>query len=85
MKETANITALLQSSTYQGMTDDEIQAIIDYKVARAEANAVVSADAAAHERIMNAFERAQAKAVADSRDALERAIKCAGDYKEVRP
>ena len=32
MKAAINLDSLLKSTTYQGMTDEEIQAIIDYKL-----------------------------------------------------
>lgn len=32
MNTAINIDALLKSSTYQGMTDEEIQALMDYKL-----------------------------------------------------
>lgn len=39
-----DIDVLLQLDTYQGMTDAEIQSIIDYKIAETQRNTIVNAE-----------------------------------------
>lgn len=39
-----DIDVLLQLDTYQGMTDAEIQSIIDYKIAETQRNTIINAE-----------------------------------------
>ena len=56
-----DINTLLKAETYQGMTDEEINAIIDYKVERAKGDATISKDMEAHQAIMQSLMSAQAE------------------------
>lgn len=60
-----DLNALLKADTYQGMTDEEIDAIIDYKVERAKIHATISEDMKAHQEIMKGLMDAQSKSSAE--------------------
>lgn len=83
MRDAINIDSLLKSDTYQNMSDEEIQALIDYKVERARKDATISADYKAHERLMQHLLGAQELAVNAANDAFNKAIAAASAYKEV--
>lgn len=83
MNDAINIDSLLNSDTYQNMSDEEIQALIDYKVERARKEAVISADYKAHEKLMQHLLDAQELAVNAANDAFNKAIATASVYKEV--
>lgn len=83
MRDAINIDSLLKSDTYQNMSDEEIQALIDYKVERARKDAVISADYKAHEMLMQNLIDAQELAVNAANDAVNKAIATASAYKEV--
>lgn len=83
MNDAINIDSLLKSDTYQNMSDEEIQALIDYKVERAKKDAVISADYEAHERLMQSLIEAQELATNAANEALSKALKAAITYKEV--
>lgn len=83
MQGTVNIDALLKSNTYQGMSDTEIQALIDYKVERARTDATISADYEAHEKLMQQLATAQEAATSAANDAFNKAIEAVSAYKEV--
>lgn len=57
-----DLNKLLKAETYQGMTDEEIDTIIDYKVERAKIHATISKDMEAHEAIMTELMAAQSEA-----------------------
>lgn len=78
-----DIDALLKSETYQGMTDDEINAIIDYKVERAKSEATISKDMEAHQAIMQSLMGAQAESGAKVRDMFQAALNAPTVYEEV--
>lgn len=83
MTDAINIDSLLKSDTYQNMSDEEIQALIDYKVERAKKDAVISADYEAHERLMRDLATAQEAATRAANDAFNKAVRTASAYKEV--
>lgn len=83
MNDAINIDSLLKSDTYQNMSDEEIQALIDYRVERARKDAVISSDYKAHERLMQRLLDAQELAVSAANDAFNKAIETASAYKEV--
>nr|DAV20638.1 MAG TPA: hypothetical protein [Bacteriophage sp.] len=56
-----DLNALLKAETYQGMTDEEINAIVDYKVECAKSDATISKDMEAHQAIMQSLMNAQAE------------------------
>ena len=78
-----DLNALLKAETYQGMTDEEIDAIIDYKVERAKSNATISKDMEAHRAIMKELMNAQAESSAQVRAAFQAALDAPETYKEV--
>lgn len=78
-----DLNALLKAETYQEMTDEEINAIIDYKVERAKIHATVSKDMEAHEAIMKGLMAAQAESSAKVHAAFQAALDAPAIYKEV--
>ena len=78
-----NLNALLKAETYQGMTDEEIDAIIDYKVERAKIDAVISKDMEEHRAIMKELMDAQSKSSAEVLASFKAAIDAPTTYKEV--
>lgn len=83
MNDAINIDSLLNSDTYQNMSDEEIQALIDYKVERARKDAVISADYKAHERLMQHLIDEQKLASDSANAAFARAIMGTSTYMEV--
>lgn len=78
-----DVDALLKAETYQGMTDEEIDAIIDYKVERAKIDATVSRDMEAHRAIMRELMNAQAESGEKVRAAFQAALDAPATYEEV--
>lgn len=78
-----DIDILLKAETYQGMTDEEIDAIIDYKVERAKVDATISKDMEAHQVIMQSLMGAQAESSAKVRDMFQEALDAPTVYEEV--
>lgn len=78
-----DIDALLKAETYQGMTDEEIDAIIDYKVERAKVDATISKDMEAHQELMRALMGTQAESGAKVRDMFQEALDAPTVYEEV--
>lgn len=78
-----DINALLKSETYQGMTDEEIDAIIDYKVERAKGDATISKDMEAHQAIMRALMGTQAESSAKVQAMFQAALDAPAIYEEV--
>lgn len=79
-----DLNALLEADTYQGMTDDEIDAIIDYRVERAKGDATISKDMEAHRELMRALMAAQAESSARVRDMFRTELDAPAVYEEVR-
>lgn len=78
-----DIDTLLKAETYQGMTDEEIDAIIDYKVERAKVDATISKDMEAHEELMRALMGAQAESGAKVQAMFQAALDAPTTYEEV--
>lgn len=78
-----DIDALLKAETYQCMTDEEIDAIIDYKVERAKSDATISKDMEAHRAIMKELMNAQAESGEKVRAAFQAALDAPVTYEEV--
>lgn len=78
-----DINSLLKAETYQGMTDEEIDAIIDYRVERAKVDATISKDMEEHRAIMRSLMGAQAESGANVRDAFQAALEAPTVYEEV--
>lgn len=78
-----DLNALLKAETYQGMRDEEIDAIIDYKVERAKTDATISKDMEAHQAIMKELVNAQAESSAKVRAMFQTALDAPTVYKEV--
>lgn len=78
-----DLNALLKAETYQGMTDEEIDAIIDYKVERAKIHATISKDMEAHQAIMKGLMNAQAESSAKVHAAFQATLDAPTTYKEV--
>lgn len=83
MNDAINIDSLLKSDTYQNMSDEEIQALIDYKVEQARKDAVISADYKAHERLMQRLADEQKLASDSANAAFARAMMGTSTYMEV--
>lgn len=77
------LDALLKAETYQGMTDEEIDAIIDYRVERAKVDATISKDMEAHQELMRSLMGTQAESSAKVRDMLQEALDAPAVYEEV--
>lgn len=78
-----DLNALLKAETYQDMTDEEIDAIIDYKVERAKTDATISKDMEEHRMIMKELMNAQSKSSAEVLASFKTAIDTPTAYKEV--
>lgn len=78
-----DLDALLKAETYQGMTDEEIDAIMEYRVDRAKSDATISKDMEAHREIMRALMGAQAESGAKVRDMFRTALDAPTIYEEV--
>lgn len=78
-----DINALLKAGTYQGMTDEEIDAIIEYKVERAKGDATISKDMEAHRALMRSLMGTQAESSAKVRDMFQTALDAPTVYEEV--
>lgn len=78
-----DLNKLLKAETYQGMTDEEIDAIIDYKVERAKSDATISKDMEAHQAIMQSLMNAQSESRAKVQHMFQAALDAPAIYKEV--
>lgn len=78
-----DLNALLKAETYQDMTDEEINAIIDYKVERAKIHATISKDMETHRAIMKELMDTRSKSSAEVLASLKTAIDTPTVYKEV--
>lgn len=78
-----DLNGLLKAETYQDMTDEEINAIIDYKVERAKTDATISKDMEKHRAIMKELMDAQAESGAKVRAMFQAALDTPTTYKEV--
>lgn len=78
-----DIDTLLKAETYQGMTDEEIDAIIDYKVERAKGDATISKDMESHRELMRALMGAQAESSAKVQAMFQEALDAPTTYEEV--
>lgn len=78
-----DLNALLKAETYQGMTDEEIDAIIDYKVERAKSDATISKDMKAHKAVMQSLMDAQSASGERARAAFQAALDAPTTYEEV--
>lgn len=78
-----DIDTLIKAETYQGMTDEEIDAIIDYKVERAKRDATISKDMEAHQEIMRSLMGAQAESSAKVQAMFQTALDAPTTYEEV--
>lgn len=78
-----DINTLLKAETYQGMTDEEIDAIIDYKIERAKVDTTISKDMAAHQELMRALMSAQAESSEKVQAMFQSALDAPTVYEEV--
>lgn len=78
-----DLNTLLKAETYQGMSDDEIDAIIDYRVERAKSDATISRDMEAHQALMRELMAAQAESGEKVRAAFQAALDAPTVYEEV--
>lgn len=78
-----DMNTLLKAETYQGMSDDEIDAIIDYRVERAKSDATISRDMEAHKALMRELMAAQAESGEKVRAAFRAALDAPTAYEEV--
>lgn len=78
-----DLNRLLKAETYREMTDEEIDAIIDYKVERAKINATVSKDMEAHQAIMKELMDTQSRSSAEVLASFKTAIDAPTVYREV--
>lgn len=78
-----DLNALLKAETYQDMSDEEIDAIIDYRVERAKTDATISRDMEAHQALMGELMGAQAESDERARSAFRAALNAPTVYEEV--
>lgn len=78
-----DIDALLKAGTYRNMTDAEIDALIAYKVCRAQREATMSKDAQAHDALMAELMEGQAAAQRNAEASMKAALQAQIVYKEV--
>ena len=78
-----DIDALLNAGTYQNMSDAEIEALIAYKVERAQREATMSKDAQAHDELMAALIERQDSAQRNAEASMRAALEAQTIYKEV--
>ena len=78
-----DLNALLKAETYQGMTDEEIDAIIDYKVERAESRATISKDMEEQRAIMKELMDVQAESSAKVHAMFQATLDAPTIYEEV--
>lgn len=78
-----DLNALLKAETYQGMTDEEINAIIDYKVEHAKTDATISKDMEEHRAIMKELMNVQVESSAKTRGIFQAILNAPTIYKEV--
>lgn len=74
---------LLSQESYQGLTDDEIQQIIDYKAEQARKSEEVKAMQESYEKTMQASLDASATMVEDSRKVLATLLATSTNYDSV--
>lgn len=78
-----DLDALLKAETYQGMTDEEINAIIDYKIERATSDATISKDMEAHQELMQSLMSTQAEASSRVQSMFQSVLDAPTAYEEV--
>lgn len=78
-----DLNTLLKAKTYQGMTDEEIDAIIEYKVERAKIQSTISKDMETHRVIMKELMDAQSRSSAEVLASFKAAIDAPTIYEEV--
>lgn len=78
-----DLNTLLKAGTYQGMSDDEIDAIIDYRIERAKSDATISRDMEAHQALMRELMAAQAESGEKVRAAFQAALNAPTVYEKV--
>lgn len=78
-----DLDSLLKAETYQGMTDEEIDAIIDYRVERAKGEATISKDMEAHQELMRSLMGTQAESSAKVQNMFQAALDAPTVYEEV--
>lgn len=80
---TRDLNWLLSQDSYQGLTDDEIQQIIDYKSEQARKSEEVKAMRESYEKTMQASLAASATMVEDSRKVLATLLATTTSYDSV--
>ena len=83
MNPAINLDALLKSTTFQGMSDDEIQAIIDYKLQALETTLRNEFAAELQSREQSDLYNATVAAAESASDAFERALNLHVNYQSV--
>lgn len=78
-----DVDALLNAGTYQNMSDAEIDALIAYKVERAQREATMSKDAQAHDVLMATLIERQESAQRNAEASMRAALEAQTIYKEV--
>lgn len=83
IEESRELSALLDCSSYQGMTDEEIKKIITYKEGIAARNAVIKAATESHTRLMSELRERQERACAETAQSLKNALDAQARYERV--
>lgn len=77
------LSVLLNCSSYQGMTDEEIEKIIAYKENMAAKNAVLEAEAERHAQLMDMLKTQQQQACDAAAQSLKNALDMQIKYSRV--
>lgn len=80
-----DVSELLKLDTFQGMTDAEIQSLIDYYVNLAKSDDEVTAVKAAAQSMAETANTAVANAMTDAQTVLDTIINSATNYQGVKP
>lgn len=78
-----NLESLLKSTTYQGMTDEEIQAVIDYKLAQLAREYELEIERVKAENVHNALIASADAAAEAAQQAFDRAMNLVPSYEVV--
>lgn len=80
-----DLNVLLNCSSYQGMTDEEIERIIEYKNNLAAKNAVIEAQKEQHARLMDVLKQQQQQALDAAMQSMRDALDTQAVYRTVTP
>lgn len=80
-----DLNVLLNCSSYQGMTDEEIERVIEYKNNLAAKNAVIETQKEQHARLMDELKQQQQQALDAAMQSMRNALDTQAVYRTVTP